>query len=158
MRITCVQMEVRFGAPEDNFTRAAALIEQAVAAEHPDAVVLPETFNTGFFPREHLDVLAVGAGPRTRALFGPLARRLGVHIVAGSVADRRGSHIYNTAYVFDRTGACAAVIAATENGFVEKGKDITVKLIGGDLVVNYTDEKVTLTGDAKLVYTGEAEY
>ena len=27
-----------------------------------------------------------------------------------------------------------------------------------DLVVNYTDEKVTLTGDAKLVYTGEAEY
>lgn len=109
MRISCVQMEVRFGAPEDNFTRAAALIEQAVAAEHPDAVVLPETFNTGFFPREHLDVLAEGAGPRTRALFGPLARRLGVHIVAGSVADRRGSHIYNTAYVFDRTGACAAV-------------------------------------------------
>ena len=29
---------------------------------------------------------------------------------------------------------------------------------GGDLVVNYTDEKITLTGDAKLVYTGEAEY
>ena len=113
MRITCVQMEVRFGAPEDNFTRAAALIEQAVAAEHPDAVVLPETFNTGFFPREHLDVLAEGAGPRTRALFGPLARRLGVHIVAGSVADRRGSHIYNTAYVFDRTGACAAVYDKT---------------------------------------------
>ena len=32
------------------------------------------------------------------------------------------------------------------------------KVRGGDLVVNYTDEKVTLTGDAKLVYTGEAEY
>ena len=29
---------------------------------------------------------------------------------------------------------------------------------GGDLVVNYTDEKITLTGDAKLVYTGEALY
>ena len=39
-----------------------------------------------------------------------------------------------------------------------KGSDVTVKVRGGDLVVNYTDEKVTLTGDAKLVYTGEAEY
>ena len=34
----------------------------------------------------------------------------------------------------------------------------TVEHEGGDLVVNYTDERVTLTGDAKLVYTGEAEY
>ena len=33
-----------------------------------------------------------------------------------------------------------------------------VEHAGGDLVVNYTDEKITLTGDAKLVYTGEAEY
>ena len=56
------------------------------------------------------------------------------------------------------TGACAAVVAAVANGLCSKGSDITVRVRGGDLVVNYTDEKVTLTGDAKLVYTGEAEY
>ncbi len=56
------------------------------------------------------------------------------------------------------TGACAAVVAAVENGFCQKGTDITVKLKGGDLIVNYTDEGITLTGDAKLVYTGETEY
>ena len=56
------------------------------------------------------------------------------------------------------TGACAAVIAATENGYVEKGKDITVKLVGGDLVVNYTDHEVILTGDAVMVYEGTVEY
>ncbi len=56
------------------------------------------------------------------------------------------------------TGACAAVIAATENGFVEKGRDITVKLVGGDLTVNYTDHEVILTGDAVLVYEGVVEY
>jgi carbamoyl-phosphate synthase large subunit len=56
------------------------------------------------------------------------------------------------------TGACAAVIAATANGFVEKGRDITVKLVGGDLVVNYTDNEVILTGDAVLVYEGVVEY
>ena len=55
-------------------------------------------------------------------------------------------------------GACAAVIAATENGYVEKGKDITVKLVGGDLVVNYSDHEVILTGDAVMVYEGVVEY
>lgn len=56
------------------------------------------------------------------------------------------------------TGACAAVIAAVENGYCNKGENITVKLRGGDLIVNYTDEKVTLTGDCNLVYKGEIEY
>ena len=56
------------------------------------------------------------------------------------------------------TGACAAVVAAVENGFCEKGEDITVKLKGGDLIVNYTDERIILTGNADLIYTGTVEY
>ena len=56
------------------------------------------------------------------------------------------------------TGACAAVICAVENGYCHKGENITVKVKGGDLIVNYTDEKVTLTGDCHLVYKGEIEY
>ncbi|WP_298020469.1 carbamoyl-phosphate synthase large subunit [uncultured Dysosmobacter sp.] len=56
------------------------------------------------------------------------------------------------------TGACAAVVAAVANGLCAKGSDITVRVRGGDLVVNYTDERVTLTGDAKLIFAGEVEY
>ncbi|MEG2176256.1 MAG: carbamoyl-phosphate synthase large subunit [Oscillibacter sp.] len=56
------------------------------------------------------------------------------------------------------SGACAAVVAAVANHLCRKDEDITVKTRGGDLVVRYTDEEVTLTGDAKLVYTGEVEY
>ncbi|MPN28305.1 Diaminopimelate epimerase [bioreactor metagenome] len=56
------------------------------------------------------------------------------------------------------TGACAAVVAAVENGYCERGEDITVKVRGGDLIVNYTDEAIILTGDAKLVYEGVTEY
>ena len=56
------------------------------------------------------------------------------------------------------TGACAAVAAAVANGYCNKGEDITVKLRGGDLIVNYTDECITLTGDCNLVYKGEIEY
>ena len=56
------------------------------------------------------------------------------------------------------SGACAAVVAAVAGGHCSKGSDVTVKVRGGDLMVNYTDDKVTLTGDAKLVYMGQAEY
>jgi carbamoyl-phosphate synthase large subunit len=33
------------------------------------------------------------------------------------------------------------VVAAVENGFCRKGEDVTVRLRGGDLLVNYTDER-----------------
>ena len=56
------------------------------------------------------------------------------------------------------TGACAAVAAACETGKCRKNEDITVKVRGGDLTVNYTGDRVTLTGDAVLVYEGVCEY
>ncbi len=56
------------------------------------------------------------------------------------------------------SGACAAVVAAVENGYCPQGQEITVKVRGGDLTVRYTEEGVTLTGDAKLIFTGEIQY
>ena len=56
------------------------------------------------------------------------------------------------------TGACAAVVAAVENGFCEKGSDVKVSLLGGEMTVNYTDERVVLTGSAIKVYEGSFEY
>ena len=56
------------------------------------------------------------------------------------------------------TGACAAVVAAVENGYCRKGEDVTVKLKGGDLIVRYTDDGIDLTGNARLIYEGEVEY
>ena len=55
------------------------------------------------------------------------------------------------------TGACATVVAACENGYCKKGEDITVHLRGGDLVINYTDERVMMTGPATKVFDGEIE-
>ena len=50
------------------------------------------------------------------------------------------------------TGACAAAVAAVENGFCKKGEDITVKLRGGDLIINYSDETVYMTGNTETIY------
>ena len=55
------------------------------------------------------------------------------------------------------TGTCAAVVAATLNGYCEKGKDIRVILKGGELKINYTDERVLMTGKAEKVYDGVVE-
>ncbi len=40
------------------------------------------------------------------------------------------------------TGACAAAVAAVENGFCDKDTDITVKLRGGDLLIRVADGTV----------------
>lgn len=55
------------------------------------------------------------------------------------------------------TGACAVAVAAVENGFCKRNEDITVKLKGGDLVINYTDKTVYMTGDAKKAFEGVVE-
>lgn len=55
------------------------------------------------------------------------------------------------------TGACASVVAAVENRCFEKDQDITVQLAGGQLTVNYNDERVLMTGPATIVFTGEID-
>ena len=55
------------------------------------------------------------------------------------------------------TGACAVAVAACENGICKKGEDITIKLKGGDLVINYTDDTVYMTGEAETVFEGVIE-
>ncbi|MBP3434324.1 MAG: diaminopimelate epimerase, partial [Clostridia bacterium] len=56
------------------------------------------------------------------------------------------------------TGACAAVVAAVLGGYCEKDTNVTVKLRGGDLTVNYhSDGEVELMGSVKTVYEGTLE-
>jgi carbamoyl-phosphate synthase large subunit len=55
------------------------------------------------------------------------------------------------------TGACAAAVAAVLNGYCDKGADIKVQLPGGDLIVNYTDKAVYMTGDCVKVFDGVVE-
>ncbi len=55
------------------------------------------------------------------------------------------------------TGACAVVVAAVENGFCDKNTDVTVELLGGELVINYTDDTVYMTGECVKVFDGVVE-
>lgn len=107
MKISCIQMNVRAGSPDENYARAEQLIKKAVKRS-PDVILLPELWNTGFAPGLIKPALADESGTRTKTLCGRLAKEYGVNIVAGSVLTRKGDALYNTAYVFDRAGVCIA--------------------------------------------------
>ena len=54
------------------------------------------------------------------------------------------------------TGACASVVASCHNNLVERDKEITVHLKGGDLFITYTQEgTVIMRGPATKVFDGE---
>ena len=112
MKIACAQMDVRLGDPAYNFARAAALVKSA-AEQGADVVMLPETWNIGFFPKKNLAELADPDGESVRAAFSALAKERSVNIVAGSAATNRDGKVFNTACVFDREGACVAAYDKT---------------------------------------------
>ena len=121
MKVACLQMDMLLAKPEENFSHPAELVKRAMK-DKPDVLVLPETWNTGFFPRENLQALCDRDGSRVRQVFGALAERYQVNIVAGSVSNVRGGKVYNTAMVFDRTGACIASYDKTHL-FTPMGED-----------------------------------
>ena len=122
MKISVVQMDMKLGAPEENLVHAEEMIRRA-AENKPDVIVLPETWNTGFFPADHLAELSDQDGVKTKALCGDLAKELGINIVAGSVSNVKGGKVYNTAYVFDRAGSCIAEYDKI-HGFSPSGEDV----------------------------------
>lgn len=56
------------------------------------------------------------------------------------------------------TGACAVTVASVLNNYCKKDQDITIRLLGGDLKINYTAEDlVFMTGPAEFVFEGRIE-
>ena len=121
MKVACLQMDMLLAKPEENFSHAAELVKRAMENK-PDVLVLPETWNTGFFPRENLQALCDRDGIQVKQVFGALAAQYQVNIVAGSVSNLRDGKVYNTAMVFDRTGSCIASYDKTHL-FTPMGED-----------------------------------
>lgn len=136
MRISSIQMDVELGNPKANREKAARLVEEAMV-NNPDVIVLPETWNIGFFPENH-DELADSEGECTIDLLGRLAEKFGVNIIGGSVVNKMRGRIYNTSYSFDRQGKVIATYnkihlfsPSHEDKHFEHGKELcTLELDG----------------------------
>ena len=165
MRISCIQMDMVIGDVDYNYSLAEKLIREA-ALNNPDTVVLPETWNSGYFPKENLESFCDNDGKRTKEIIGGLAKELKINVVAGSVANIKNGKIYNTSYTFDRNGNCVAEYDKThlftpmnEDGYFTKGeKTATFTLDGkkcGILIcydIRFPELTRTLTVNDRLDY------
>lgn len=102
MKVAVLQMQVAFGEPDRNISSFYRLAEQAMESR-PDVLLLPELWRLGFYPRPILSY-ADADGRQTRTALETLARRYQVNIVGGTVANAIGQQVFNTCYVFDRSG------------------------------------------------------
>lgn len=102
MKIALVQMESALGEVEKNRRKAKRLVAAAMR-ERPDAVVLPELWDTGFFPSETARY-ADEEGRETQAMLCALAKKHAVYIIGGSAATLHEGFVYNTSYIVDRLG------------------------------------------------------
>jgi predicted amidohydrolase len=108
LHIALLQMHVEAGDPERNFARLEELLREAVnGAEKPDVILFPEMWNTGY-ALDRIHDIADRGGERTKELVSAFCRENGVHVIAGSVADKIGGDVRNTIYVFDRSGRVTA--------------------------------------------------
>lgn len=105
MKVSLIQMDMKFSDPDFNYEKAEIMIRQA-SKENPDVICLPETWNTGFFPKENLYELSDKDGEKTKGLMSRLAKELNVNIVAGSVANYKNGKTHNTSFIFNRNGDC----------------------------------------------------
>ncbi|MBL8840773.1 MAG: carbon-nitrogen family hydrolase [Planctomycetes bacterium] len=79
MIVAGLQLDLAWEEPEENFRRAQAQAERAVAAG-AQLLVLPEMFNTGFSMEA---ARCAAAAERTRAWLAALARSLACHVGGG---------------------------------------------------------------------------
>lgn len=107
MKIALIQMDVKFEKIEENFKNALNSMKKVLAVtpkNKPDVLVLPELFSTGFFPLG-VEKFADKNGENLKEIFGKFAKENSVNIVAGSIITKKNGEIFNTCYVFDRSGA-----------------------------------------------------
>ncbi|RCX23357.1 putative amidohydrolase [Fontibacillus phaseoli] len=102
--IALVQCDIALGDPKLNRERLEARMEQAAASSvKPDVIMLPEMWNTGYALAQ-IGQLADPGGIETRSWISDFARRHGIQVIAGSIAEKRDGRVYNTMLIFDRDG------------------------------------------------------
>jgi len=91
---------------DSTMAKASAMV--ALAAEKgADVVVLPEMFNCPY-SKEYFKSFALLGHESSVEAMSRWARENKVLLIGGSVPEKAGDRLYNTAYVFDKEGQCIA--------------------------------------------------
>ena len=102
-KIALIQMEAALADIEYNYRHAEELMEQAMEG-NPDILVLPETWNTGFYISHKMKEIADKEGKQTEGCLSSFSKKHHVNVVGGSAAVLFGNDVYNRSFIFDREG------------------------------------------------------
>ncbi|PLS02807.1 carbon-nitrogen hydrolase [Neobacillus cucumis] len=102
IKVSCLQMDIAFGDPVRNYQSAEKLIEKAME-KHPDILVLPELWTTGY-DLTRLDEIADQHAMQTITFLQAAAKKHKVHFVGGSVANRGEKGVSNTLLIITKEG------------------------------------------------------
>lgn len=104
-KIAICQMKT-FRDKLSNITHASNMVKDAINNKS-DIVILPEMFNCPY-ENESFPIFAEEFPGETTNVMSNLAKKHQVYIIAGSIPEKSNGRIYNTAYMFDRTGKLIA--------------------------------------------------
>ncbi len=105
MRVASIQLEIPdVETKEERVERAASLVEAQAGA---DLVLLPEIWNVGYFNFDSYAAQAEALDGPTMTRMADAARRAGTWLLAGSIVERAGEQLHNTAVLLDRSGNVA---------------------------------------------------
>ncbi|WP_059106110.1 carbon-nitrogen family hydrolase [Shouchella shacheensis] len=104
MRYSLYQMEIKAGDADENRRKVKDWADEVCKGEEkPDILVLPEMWTTGY-TLEELDERAEEDGAETIPFLKGLAKQHDVHMIGGSVANKKAGGIYNSAFVVNAKG------------------------------------------------------
>ncbi len=118
-----------------------------VSMGNPHCVVFVDALET-------LDVGMIGPQFEHSPLFPDRVNTEFVRVIHKNLLRMRAWERGNGETLACGTGACAAVVAATELGYCQANEDVVVRVPGGKLIVRYDGESCTLTGTANLICEG----
>lgn len=102
MKVSIIQCKLEFGDVDANFNIIKEELNKSLN-DNPDVIVLPEMWNTSFFP-DNVKELADIDGKRSRKFLSNFAKENNVNIVGGSIANLVGDKLFNTSLIFNRKG------------------------------------------------------
>ena len=107
LRVAVIQMASPIGAVAQNVAKACELLRQARQVHAPDVVVLPEFFNTGYFPvywdYQYMQ-LAEGESGETISTLRKMAVELDMTILAPFFEEEAPGLYFNTVTIIGRDG------------------------------------------------------
>ncbi len=97
LRVAAAQTEIKEKRYEANIENALELIKSA-SEQRADVICFPEMFTTGVLPDPEEE------NGKTKNIMSEYAEKYSLHIIAGTIIERRNGGLYNTSYVFDEEG------------------------------------------------------